>query len=663
MQSKWIRSVLMLSTIAILLTASSAWCQGGAEWIQATNLPEWSPRSGHASVVFKDKMWILGGYYGGGRRNDVWSSSDGTTWEEVKDTLSPQIWLPRSEHTAVAFEDKLWVLGGYDGEQRLNDVWCSQDGGVWMKVEPMGTLWSPRSRHSSIVFNDHIWVIGGYDGEKLLSDVWCSADGVNWHQMTKAAQWSARHYHTSVVFGDKMWVIGGDDSRQRCNDVWYSWDGAFWIASTKRADWTARYLHAAVVHNDKMWVIGGHGASVSDDLADVWFSDDGNTWTRADTDQSPHMWSARSMHTSLVYHDKMWVIGGGAYARGRKNDVWMSEDGSRWEQATRAADWPVRDRHTSIVHDDRIWVIGGFGGNVQYNDVWWSRNGLEWHQAATVVSARMWTPRYSHGTVSFDGKLWVIGGCDVDGLRQDVWYSKDGAVWDELKHDPTDELFSARHHHATAVFLSKMWILGGRDGNGLCNDVWTSWDGEHWRRISEAAPWSPREHHAVVPFSGRLYLLGGNDVQGRRNDVWYTYDGANWTQADTGESKNIWSPRSSHAAVSAAGNLWVIGGYDDEGLNDEVWASSDGEKWNWVARHAPWAAREDHGAVYHQGKIFVLGGFSENLMNDVWYTVVDPEAAAKAEKKEQERKEEAAGEEAAYAGDAGDANGQTEEGG
>jgi hypothetical protein len=38
---------------------------------------QWLPRNGHTSVVFQDRMWVIGGwshFIGGASVNDLWSS-------------------------------------------------------------------------------------------------------------------------------------------------------------------------------------------------------------------------------------------------------------------------------------------------------------------------------------------------------------------------------------------------------------------------------------------------------------------------------------------------------------------------------------------------------------------------------------------------------------
>jgi hypothetical protein len=287
------------------------------EWTCATSSAGWSARRTHASVFFDNKMWVLGGYdYPGYHRawNDVWYSIDGSSWTCATESAG---WSGRWEQTAVAFDNKIWILGGMDVNGNLrNDVWYSTDGVNWTQATPSAG-WPGRSGHTSVVFDNKIWVLGGGQyNSPYRSDVWYSTDGVNWTQATPSAGWSARWGHTSFVFDNKIWVLGGLDGNQR-NDVWYSTDGIYWTNVISSAGWSARWGHTSVIFDNKMWVLGGFDGT-------------------------------------------------------RRNDVWFSIDGVRWTQATPAAGWSQRYGHTTVAFDNLIWLLGGDNDPYYYNDVWFS---------------------------------------------------------------------------------------------------------------------------------------------------------------------------------------------------------------------------------------------------------------------------------------------------
>ena len=191
-----------------------------------------------------------------------------------------------------------------------------------------------------------------------------------WKEVTSTAAFGERCEQTSVVFNNQLWIIGG-----QTNDVWYSNDGIHWDRKSSVSSWSDRHGHTSVVFNNKLWVIEGVDGSYKND---VWYSTDGATWNQA---SSSAPWSARQGHSSVVFNDSFWVIGGTGPggAASAKSDAWYSTDGVTGTQATGSAPWGPRLWHSSVVFDDKIWVIGGNKGSTYYNDVWYSSDGVTWH--------------------------------------------------------------------------------------------------------------------------------------------------------------------------------------------------------------------------------------------------------------------------------------------
>ena len=329
MKCSFLKRELLFITLTLFLICSYAYSET-INWISTTSNALNPPRGG-TSVVFQNKIWVLGGQDANGNLlNDVWSSSDGVNWTQETASAS---WSPRASSTAVVFDGKIWIMGG------------------------------------SLIPNSPNWT-------GKANDVWYSSDGVNWTQATASANWSKRYEHTSVVFQDKMWVIGGgSDGGGWLNDVWYSTDGMNWTQATSSAAWCPRYLHSSVVYDEKMWIFGGNYAP-HQEKQDVWYSSDGGTWQKA-TDNAP--WGPRCFTAVVVYNNEMLLLGGlsdysGSYAT--ENDVWSSRNGSDWIQVDCPTIWSKRYGHQANVWNGSIWVIGGaasYGGNM-LNDVWYSSN-------------------------------------------------------------------------------------------------------------------------------------------------------------------------------------------------------------------------------------------------------------------------------------------------
>ena len=113
-------AVLALLITSLILGIKLIYGAAGSTWTQATSAAAWPARDAHTTVVFNNKMWVIGGY-DGAYRNDVWYSADGATWTQATSAAG---WTKRTGHTSVVFDNKMWVIGGYDGAYR-NDVWYS----------------------------------------------------------------------------------------------------------------------------------------------------------------------------------------------------------------------------------------------------------------------------------------------------------------------------------------------------------------------------------------------------------------------------------------------------------------------------------------------------------------------------------------------------------
>ena len=124
------------------------------------------------SAVKDGRIWILGGGTYDTPKiperrffNDVWSSADGIHW---KQHIESAPWEPRQYHDVAVWDDRLWVMEGYNAASgNRNDVWHSSDGAAWHEIPE--TPWKPRHAASLYVHNDALWMVAGNNME---SDVW-----------------------------------------------------------------------------------------------------------------------------------------------------------------------------------------------------------------------------------------------------------------------------------------------------------------------------------------------------------------------------------------------------------------------------------------------------------------------------------------------------------
>ncbi len=287
------------------------------------NPSQFSKRFGHQIIVYDSKMWLIGGTTKDGVTsnyvpyNDVSYSIDGIEWEEVtNEATSNARFSKRYGHTSVTFKNKMWVIGGYDGQTK-NDVWSSTDGWNW-NLETANANFPKVTYHRCVVYKDKIWLF--YDDE-----IWNSCDGINWAQINNEAPYLSRGKYTVTVFNNEMWLIGGyvgfEDFR---NDIWSSTDGVIWGKVTHAAPFSPRFHHAVTVFDGKLFLIGGQVGQVTESENDVWWSKDGIIWTTPTINNSP--FKKRALHTLTTYNDKIWIIAGDRaesfFSELGYNDVW-----------------------------------------------------------------------------------------------------------------------------------------------------------------------------------------------------------------------------------------------------------------------------------------------------------------------------------------------------
>ena len=299
-------------------------------------------------------------------------------------------------------------------------------------------------------------------------------------------------------------VLGGiTDLEALSNDVWSSFDGRSWRQekANNSAGWLARDRHQALLHNGRLYVLGGHDGTRRND---VWSSFDGRSWRQEKANNSAG-WSPRVNHQAVSHNGRLYVLGG--FDGGRKKDVWSSADGKSWTLETGSAGWSSRERHQAVSHHGRLYVLGGLDGSAQ-NDVWSSVDGKSW---MLVTMNAAWSVRRDHQVVSHNERLYVLGGATGVGVRKnDVWSSVDGKSWQQEKADGAGG-WGKRFNHQAVSYEGRLYVLGGFDG-GRKNDVWSSADGRSWVEET-AAGWSGRQDHQAVVLPPPLALPGVNPLR------------------------------------------------------------------------------------------------------------------------------------------------------
>ncbi len=293
-----------------------------------------------------------------------------------------------------------------------------------------------------------------------------------------------------------------------------------------------------------------------------------------------------------------------------------AELGADWLEATSTAAWGRLFTHSTVSYEGKLWVLGGADAfSVPLDNVWSSTDGTSW---TLVNSAAPWGVRQGHTSTVYNGRMWVIGGGRSGVRSNDVWSSTDGVNWVEATSSAS---WAARDEHASIVFDDKIWVIGGAaaSNSDFLNDVWSSSDGVSWTEVSSAAPWSPRYQHTSAVHDGKIWVMGGIELGGTQlNDIWSSSDAVNWNEET---SSAPWLGRGGATSVVFGSKIWVLGGTRLGGYFNDVWYSTDGTAWTQSVASAAWPARYHHTSVVHNGRMWVLGGINgSGALADVWHS-------------------------------------------
>lgn len=221
------------------------------------------------------------------------------------------------------------------------------------------------------------------------------------------------------------------------------------------------------------------------------------------------------------------------------NDVYRSHgDLSTWEKLPNA---PWHGRHTFGIDKigSTLYILGGdYIHNVF--DVWKSTDGENFSEVANNLQTTIGS-RLLYGACSHNNKLFVLGGQSNLGLGfglNDVWSSLNGSTWTRLS---SNETFLGKNISGSVVsFNGKIWVIGGGyydhpdPATRWTNDVFSSPDGINWVQQPEA-PWAGRQYTDVCVWDNKLWMVGGNNGPNLA-DIWYMKKDGTWVQFEVPEA-------------------------------------------------------------------------------------------------------------------------------
>jgi Kelch motif protein len=198
-------------------------------WTHLKSLPS-EGRCGHSAVIWNDAMYVYGGFNGLTYFDDMYRYEFATnSWSKICALGSPSSAGKRNGHTAVVHDNSMYVIGG-NPERRsevyifdfLKHTWSKiVDPAVVPYKQGTGTAY-----HTSVLYKDHIYTVGGFysNGNAPLNIKLWKFDPAthHWEGVTTINPPKERGGHGATLIGSELYIFGGCESTcyNIFNDMW-----------------------------------------------------------------------------------------------------------------------------------------------------------------------------------------------------------------------------------------------------------------------------------------------------------------------------------------------------------------------------------------------------------------------------------------------------------
>jgi hypothetical protein len=276
--------------------------------------------------------------------------------------MSGELPPPCRAHTSTLVDRKLVVYGGGQGAHYYSDVFVLDTlARRWARADfGGGTVPAPRRAHTAEHYRGRIYVFGGGNGTEAVNDVWALDVGA--HALPDRMRWDkldvrgprpcARGYHTANVVGDVMIIIGGSDGKECFMDVWCLHLGARHAQTARTARLTVRRQSTSRGRRSSSSSRTAGSRTRPRRSARTSTSSVGTTARATRTTSS----SSTSVRAPLSHARFLLTLGAAATLQ--------------YEHRTAHGRKPsLRGYHVAFLADSRVFFVGGFNGHDVFDDV------------------------------------------------------------------------------------------------------------------------------------------------------------------------------------------------------------------------------------------------------------------------------------------------------
>lgn len=214
-------------------------------------------------------------------------------WEKVcpNDATGINTPEPRDSHACVRIGNSMYIFGGSNGENPLNDMFAfNLVSKTWNKIDTIGDTPSPREGHSGVALYDrYFFIFGGWDGKNIFQNCYLF-DYVTskWKiiEYIPGTEPLPRESHSCTLVNDYIYLFGGQGTSIKKKETYYNDLYKFKISIDKSSEkvtgvWekifsknntypAPRTSHSIISYKERyLIVIGGEGYCPDNELANI----------------------------------------------------------------------------------------------------------------------------------------------------------------------------------------------------------------------------------------------------------------------------------------------------------------------------------------------------------------------------------------------------------
>ena len=220
-------------------------------------------------------------------------------------------------HCSISFKEKLFILGGYNGLEFVNDIYIYSENNKIGFIPFSKAPFAPRAFFGCVHFNNGILIFGGNGSEEQAwGDVWYTTDMYDWKKLDSNfprlgmfAFWEKEGVIYVKGGGNYNSKFSFNNTHADSNKILYTKDGVEW--TTVEQDFRKTRFEGFSKLGKFLFSIGGYSSDFSDsqayNLKEIHVSQDGITWKKL-----KNIKQFRSRHAPIIYkyNDAIYILGG-----------------------------------------------------------------------------------------------------------------------------------------------------------------------------------------------------------------------------------------------------------------------------------------------------------------------------------------------------------------